>query len=258
MKPGTLYVVATPIGNLEDITYRAVRILGEVSLIAAEDTRHTRCLLQRYGIATSTTSFFEQNERVKVEGLIERLLKGEDIALVSDAGTPGIADPGYRLIRRALDAKVPVVPIPGPSALMAAVSVAGLPVHAFYYAGFCSPKASRRRRRLETLRDLEDTLVFFEAPHRLVAFLRDACEILGNRPAVVAREITKIHEEFRRGTLEEHRLYFERHPPRGEFTILIAGRPANRREAMCPTFGIGPQEDGTSSDGVGKPLGHPS
>jgi len=223
VKPGTLYVVATPIGNLEDITYRAVRILREVALIAAEDTRHTRVLLERYGITTPMTSFFEGNELVKADWLVGRLLGGEDIALVSDAGTPGIADPGYRLIRRALDALLPVVPIPGPSALTAAVSVSGLPAHAFYYAGFCSPKSARRRKRLESLRHLEDTLVFFEAPHRIVPFLRDACEVLGNRNAVVARELTKIHEEFRRGTLEEHRAYFDAHPPRGEFTLLIAG-----------------------------------
>jgi 16S rRNA (cytidine1402-2'-O)-methyltransferase len=227
VKPGTLYVVATPIGNLEDITYRAVRILGEVALIAAEDTRHTRVLLERYGIATPTTSCFEHNEVVKADWLVGRLLGGENIALVSDAGTPGIADPGYRLIRLALDAQIPVVPIPGASALTTALSVAGLPIHAFYYAGFCSPKSARRRRRFESLSELEDTLVFYESPHRVVPFLRDACAVFGNRNAVVARELTKIHEEFRRGTLEEHRAHFEAHPPRGEFTVLIAGRSNN-------------------------------
>ncbi|MBT3267929.1 16S rRNA (cytidine(1402)-2'-O)-methyltransferase [Candidatus Poribacteria bacterium] len=219
-----LFVVSTPIGNLEDITYRAVRILGEVDLIAAEDTRHTRKLLAAYDIHTPTTSLHSHNESGKAASLLRRIEDGEDIALVSDGGTPGISDPGGRLIRAAIDLDIRVIPAPGPSACIAAASVAGLPTASFYYAGFCSPKSGRRRRRMESLRDLEVTLVFYESPHRVKRFLSDAEEVFGARPAVAARELTKVYEEFVRGSLTDLRAHFEETAPRGEFTILIHGR----------------------------------
>jgi 16S rRNA (cytidine1402-2'-O)-methyltransferase len=218
-----LYVVSTPIGNLEDITYRAVRILSEVDLIAAEDTRHTRKLLNAYGITTPTTSLHSHNERGKSASLLRRIEDGESIALVSDGGTPGISDPGSRLIRAAIDMDIDVVPAPGACACIAAASVAGLPLAQFHYAGFCSPKSGRRRRRLESLRGVEATLVFYESPHRVRRFLDDALDIYGPRAAVIARELTKIHEEFLRGTLTELCEHFEQTNPRGEFTILIHG-----------------------------------
>ncbi|MAF11669.1 16S rRNA (cytidine(1402)-2'-O)-methyltransferase [Candidatus Poribacteria bacterium] len=219
-----LYVVSTPIGNLEDITYRAVRILGEADLIAAEDTRHTRKLLDAYDIRTPTTSLHSHNEAGKSNSLLRRVEDGEDVALVSDGGTPGISDPGGRLIRAAIDRGIRVVPAPGPCACVAAASVAGLPTAAFYYAGFCSPKSGRRRRRMESLRDLDVTLIFYESPHRVRRFLGDAEEVFGPRPAVAARELTKVYEEFVRGTLTDLREHFEGTAPRGEFTILIHGR----------------------------------
>lgn len=218
-----LFVVSTPVGNLEDITYRAVRILGEVNLIAAEDTRHTRKLLDNYGIRTPTTSLHSHNERGKSDALLQRIADGEDVALVSDGGTPGISDPGSRLIRAAIERDIRVVPAPGPCACIAAASAAGLPTAEFYYAGFCSPKSGRRRRRLESLRHIEATLVFYESPHRVLKFLADAEELLGPRPAVAAREMTKLYEEFVRGTLTDLRERFEQTAPRGEFTILIHG-----------------------------------
>ena len=220
---GTLYVVGTPIGNLEDMTHRAVRILREVETIAAEDTRHTRRLLAHYGIETSLTSYHEHNERTRTEGLVRRLAAGEDIALVADAGTPTISDPGYLLVRAALEREIPVVPIPGPTACIAALSVSGLPTQPFLFAGFLSPKPGRRRRRLEALKTVPATLVFYESPHRLVRFLEDAEATLGDRPAVVARELTKVHEEVRRGPLSELRTHFAATRLRGEFTIVIAG-----------------------------------
>lgn len=223
MSAGVLYVVATPIGNLEDITVRAVRVLGEVALIAAEDTRHTRKLLQRYGITTPLTSYFEHNQRQKAPRLIERIQGGEDVALVSDAGTPGISDPGFPLLRAAIEAGIRVVPIPGPAACIAAASVAGLPLHEFLFAGFCSPKSGKRRRRLESLRELPSTLVFYESPHRLIAFLQDAQEILGDRQAVITCDLTKFYEETQRGRLSELRAHLQTRPPRGEYTVLIAG-----------------------------------
>ncbi len=219
---GTLYVVSTPIGNLEDITLRALRVLSEVRCIAAEDTRHTRKLLSHHELSTPMTSYHEHNERTKAPELIGRILEGDDIALVSDGGTPNISDPGYSLIGMAIEEEVAVVPVPGPSALIAAASVAGMPVHDFFFAGFCPAKPGKRRRRIESLGELRSTVIFYESPHRLVAFLRDAEEVLGARNAAVAREMTKLHEETVRGTIPELRAHFEAHPPRGEMTVLIA------------------------------------
>ena len=221
--PGTLYLVSTPIGNLEDITLRALRILKEVDLIAAEDTRQTRRLLTHYEIQTPLTSYFEGNQQRKGDKLIERLKSGEAIALVSDAGTPIISDPGYPLLRRCIDAGIPIVPIPGVSAVVTAASISGLPLHNFIFEGFLSPKSGKRKRQLRVLADEERTLILFESPHRLRRFLEDVLEVMGERDIVVARELTKRFEEVFRGNVSEALEKFRDTEPRGEFTILIAG-----------------------------------
>ena len=220
---GTLYIVATPIGNLEDITLRALRILKEVHLIAAEDTRHTRTLLDRYGIARPVTSYHEHNEKTKAHALVERLKRGESIALVSDAGTPLLSDPGYRLVREAITAEISVVPLPGPSAMTALLSVSGLATDRFVFEGFLPARRGERRERLGALREEKRTMVFYEAPHRLKESLGDLLEILGDREAVMGREITKIHEEFLRGRLSEMRARVESEEPRGEITLAVGG-----------------------------------
>ena len=221
---GTLYLVSTPIGNLEDITLRALRILKEVDLIAAEDTRQTRRLLTHYDIQTPLTSYFEGNQRVKCGKLIERMKTGERIALVSDAGTPIISDPGYPLLRGCIAAAIPVIPIPGASAVITAASVSGLPLHNFIFEGFLSPKSGKRKRQLEVLVDEERTLIFFESPHRLCRFLEDVLEVMGERDIVVTRELTKRFEEIFRGRVGEALERFRETEPRGEFTVLIAGK----------------------------------
>jgi 16S rRNA (cytidine1402-2'-O)-methyltransferase len=220
---GILYIVSTPIGNLEDITLRALRVLREVDLIAAEDTRHTHRLLAHYDIHTPRTSYFEGNEIRKTEKLIARLKAGEAIALVSDAGTPTISDPGYRLLIQCIEADIPIIPIPGPSACIAAASVAGLPLHNFAFEGFLSPKSGRRKRRLTELREERRTLIFYESPHRLIAFLEDVLEVFGERRVSIARELTKKFEEVFRGTVSEAIEKLQVTPPRGEFTLVIAG-----------------------------------
>ncbi|RKU21732.1 16S rRNA (cytidine(1402)-2'-O)-methyltransferase [Candidatus Poribacteria bacterium] len=220
---GTLYLVSTPIGNLEDITLRALRILKEVDLIAAEDTRQTRRLLTHYKIHTPLTSYFEGNQQMKGDKLIERLKSGETIALVSDAGTPIISDPGYPLLRRCIDAEIPIVPVPGASAVVTAASISGLPLHNFVFEGFLSPKSGKRKRQLGVLADEERTLILFESPHRLRRCLEDAFEVMGERDIVVARELTKRFEEVFRGNVSEALEKFRDTEPRGEFTILIAG-----------------------------------
>jgi 16S rRNA (cytidine1402-2'-O)-methyltransferase len=223
---GVLYLVATPIGNLEDITYRAVRTLREVDLIACEDTRHTRHLLDRYEIARPLISYHEHNEASRAEELVGKLLAGTNVALVSDAGMPLVSDPGYRLAAAAISAGISVVPIPGPSAVITALAAAGLPTDAFYFGGFLPAKSGQRARALESLRDQSATLVFYEAPHRILETLSDVEKILGPRPAVVARELTKLHEEFLRGTPTEVRAVLESRPSvKGEITLLI-GKPA--------------------------------
>ena len=220
--PGTLYLVATPIGNLADITHRALQVLREVDLIACEDTRHTHKLLQHYGIATKTISYHEHNEQQRAAELIELLKQGSDVAVVSDAGTPSISDPGFRLVRAAVDAGIAVVPLPGPSALIAALIAAGLPTDQFFFGGFLPARSSARRARFDELHAIPGTLIFYEAPHRLAASLRDAHEILGEREAVVARELTKLHEEIRRGRLSElAEHYASVEQPRGEIVLLI-------------------------------------
>ena len=221
---GTLYLVSTPIGNLEDITLRALRVLKEVDLVAAEDTRQTRRLLTHYNIQTPLTSYFEGNQQVKGDKLIKRLKAGETIALVSDAGTPIISDPGYPLLRRCIDAEIPIVPIPGASAVVTAASISGLPLHNFTFEGFLSPKSGKRKRQLSVLAGEERTLILFESPHRLRRFLEDVLEVMGERDIVVARELTKRFEEVFRGNVSEALEKFQDTEPRGEFTIVIADR----------------------------------
>ena len=203
---------------------RALRILKEVNLIAAEDTRQTRRLLTHYNIQTPLTSYFEGNQQSKCAKLIARLQTGEAIALVSDAGTPIISDPGYPLLRGCITAEIPIVPIPGASAVVTAASVSGLPLHNFTFEGFLSPKSGKRKRQLSVLTDEERTLILFESPHRIRRFLEDALEVLGERDIVVARELTKRFEEIFRGNVSEALEKFRDTEPRGEFTIVIAGR----------------------------------
>jgi len=217
-----LYVVATPIGNLEDITYRAVRILKEAGLIACEDTRHTARLLEHYGIETPTISYHEFNEAERSAELASRMLAGLVVALVSDAGMPLVSDPGYRLVRAAIDNGIPVRAVPGPSASIAALSASGLPTDAFYFGGFLPHKSGQRAKALEALADQHATLIFYEAPHRVLDALEAIEQTLGPRPVVVARELTKIHEECLRGTAAEIREQLaSRESIKGEMTILI-------------------------------------
>ncbi|HEX5708720.1 MAG TPA: 16S rRNA (cytidine(1402)-2'-O)-methyltransferase [Pyrinomonadaceae bacterium] len=219
---GRLYVVATPIGNLEDITRRALRVLGEVDLVACEDTRRTRGLLEHFQLKTALLSYHEHNERARAEELIARLKRGQTIALVSDAGTPAISDPGFTLVRACVEAGIEVVPVPGASALVAALAASGLPTDEFYFGGFLPARAQARRARLAALRDIPATLVFYEAPHRIAHLLADAREVLGERRAAVARELTKMHEEFARGTLSELVERFAGEgAARGEFVLVV-------------------------------------
>jgi 16S rRNA (cytidine1402-2'-O)-methyltransferase len=217
--PGTLFVVATPIGNLEDVTLRALRVLREVNLIAAEDTRRTSHLLARHSIATPTTSLHEHNEASKSAALVARLVRGESIAVVSDAGTPTVSDPGGRFIHAAIDAGIRVEPIPGPSAVLALLAVAGLPTDSFFFAGFPPTRSKDRKSWLDRLRVVAGTVVFFEAPHRIRRTLTDLSEAFGNCEVVVGRELTKVHEELVKEPILTalNRLA----EPRGEFTIAI-------------------------------------
>jgi 16S rRNA (cytidine1402-2'-O)-methyltransferase len=227
--PGILYIVATPIGNLEDITLRALRVLKEADLIAAEDTRHTKILLNHYGIRTPLTSYHEHNERAKAQELVERLAQGQEIALVSDAGTPGISDPGFRLVVAAIHAGIQIVPIPGASALIAVLSASGLPTDRFAFEGFLPAKKKQRRERLQTVRAETRTLIFYEAPHRLRDALDDIHELLGNREAALAREVSKVHEEFLRGPVSELIRALKHQEVRGEVTLIIGGSAGESR-----------------------------
>ena len=245
---GTLYLVATPIGNLEDITLRALRVLEEADLIACEDTRQTRKLLDHYGIAKPAVSYHEHNEAERARELGAKLAAGASIALVSDAGMPLVSDPGYRLVQEAIAAGARVEPVPGPSALLAALAASGLPTDAFHFGGFLPAKTGQRRRALEALRDEAATLIFYEAPHRILETLEMVEETLGARSVVVARELTKIHEEFLRGTAAEVRATLaERAAVKGEITLLI-GRadvpppddtPLEEAVAECIRQGMG-------------------
>ena len=220
---GILYIVATPIGNLEDLTFRALRILKEVDLIAAEDTRHSRKLLEHYGVRTALTSYHEHNEKSKAQKLVERMQSGERVALISDAGTPLLSDPGYRLVQEALRAGIPVCPVPGPSALLAALSASGLPVESFAFEGFLPAKKRERREKLQSLSSEARTLVFYETPHRLKESLADIHGILGEREMVLAREISKWHEEFLRGSVGGVINQLADQEVRGELTLVISG-----------------------------------
>lgn len=229
---GTLYIVSTPIGNLEDITQRALQVLGQVELIACEDTRHTRKLLNHFGINSPTVSYHDHNERERSVELLRRLTSGENIALVSDAGTPGINDPGYRVVQLAIENDLAVVPVPGASALISALVGSGLPTDEFFFGGFLPPKSNARRMRLTELRSLPATLIFYEAPHRISAALKDAFDVLGARHAVVARELTKLHEEFVRGRLDELAAQFaSNEKARGEIVLIIDRAPALEEQA---------------------------
>jgi 16S rRNA (cytidine1402-2'-O)-methyltransferase len=229
---GTLYIVATPIGNLEDITLRALRILKEADVIAAEDTRHSQKLLSHYGISKPLISYWGEREKVKAEEAVDMLLEGKSVALISDAGTPGISDPGSVLIRRAIGENISIVPIPGPSAAVAALSVSGLETGEFTFCGFLPPKESRRRKELQRLEFEQRTLVFYEAPHRIMETLQDMEELFGERSVVVIKELTKMHEEVLRGTVSE---VFDRLGDTkiaGEYVIVVAGKPAMERPGI--------------------------
>ncbi len=225
----SLYVVATPIGNLEDISLRARRVLGEVKLIAAEDTRKTRRLLTAYDIKTPLTSYYEHNKLAKLDYILSQLREG-DVALVSEAGMPGISDPGYELILAAYENDIPVVPVPGPSAVTTALAVSGLPTDRFLYIGFLPARSAARKRALEAIADEPGTLIMLEAPHRLKAALTDILATLGDRKMAAARELTKLHEEVFRGTVSQAMAHFS--APRGEFTLVITGRGAGKRPAL--------------------------
>lgn len=227
-KKGILYIVSTPIGNLEDITLRALRILKEVDLIAAEDTRRTLLLLKHFGIQAQMTSYFEGNEMKKRESILSRLNEGDRVALVSDAGTPGISDPGYRLIRLAIEHSIPVIPVPGPSAVITALSVSGLPTDGFLFKGFLPNKSKRRRDLLKQLEEVRETLIFYESPHRLSETLRDIFDVLGDREIVLTRELTKVYEEVLRGKVSEIRNQIGEKKLKGEITLIVSGRTRKR------------------------------
>jgi len=216
-----LYIVSTPIGNLKDITHRAIETLKNVDLIAAEDTRHTRKLTSHYDIDTPLTSYFEHNEKKKAHHLLKLLKEGSDVALVTDAGTPGISDPGYSLIKIAKDNDIPITVIPGPTALIAALTLSGLPAHNFVFEGFLPPKSAARRKKLEGFKKEKRTVIFYESPHRIVKTLKDIQEVLDDPMVVCAREITKKFEELKKDSAKELVHYFTKHKPRGEFVVLI-------------------------------------
>ena len=230
---GKLFLVGTPIGNLEDITFRALKTLKEVDLIACEDTRRTQQLLNHYAIKTPTTSYHEHNELTRSAELMIELEEGSHIALVSDAGMPVISDPGFRLVSLAVRHGIPVIPIPGASAFVAALSAAGLPVDKFRFLGFLPSKKGQRRKALEELKDASKTLVFYEAPHRLVEMLNDLLDVLGEQLVVVAREVTKLHEEFLRGSVSEVLGVLKKKPVKGEITVLAAPQMANHQGATA-------------------------
>ncbi|MCF8111637.1 MAG: 16S rRNA (cytidine(1402)-2'-O)-methyltransferase [Desulfobacteraceae bacterium] len=234
--PGILYVVATPIGNLEDITYRAVNVLGSVDIVAAEDTRHTARLLSRYNIKTRLISCHEHNEAERADMLVKKILAGSRVALVSDAGTPSVSDPGYRLVLAALEAGLSIVPVPGPSAPIAALSVSGLPSDRFCFAGFLPKKKAKRGELLNSLAGSEQTLIFYESPRRLAGLLKILFDYLGDRRAMIAREMTKQHEEYIRGPLSELAEEIEqRQSVKGEVTVLVSGKtPLNGDAEKLP------------------------
>ncbi len=218
---GTLFIVSTPIGNLEDITMRAVRVLKETDIIAAEDTRKARILLNAYGIKTPVTSFHSYSGMKKTSEIVNMLQRGKDVALVSDSGTPGISDPGHVLIKECIGKGIPLTAVPGPTAFIAALVLSGKPSHKFVFEGFLSSKGSRRRKQLEELAKEERTVIIHESPHRIEKFLKDFMDVAGNREIILARELTKKFEEVRRGAAEEHLGHFAESKPRGEFIVIF-------------------------------------
>lgn len=219
--PGTLYIVSTPIGNLEDITLRAIRILKEADIIACEDTRHTKILTSKYGIRTPLVSYYQYNKIKRADFLIRKLKDSRNIALVSDAGTPGISDPGAHIIKLAIQNDIPVTAIPGPAALIAALTISGKPTHKFVFEGFLSNKSSQRRKRLKELSKEERTIILYESPHRLTKMLADILDIFGDRELVLVRELTKKFEEVRREKASTALEHFRTTPPRGEFILIL-------------------------------------
>ena len=219
-KKGKIFIVSTPIGNLGDITFRAIEILKKVSLIAVEDTRKSKILLNHYNIKTKLISYFEHNVKIRLPKLINRVSQGENIALISDAGTPGISDPGYRLVKEAIDNLIAVESIPGPSAFLSAITSSGLPTDRFIFEGFL-PHKKGRLKKIAKIKDQNATIIYYESPHRLVKTLRQCYAILGDRPAVVSRELTKIHEQIKRGTLSSLINYFDQKKIKGECVLLI-------------------------------------
>ena len=217
---GVLFIVPTPIGNLEDMTFRGIRVLNESTLIAAEDTRHTKKLLMHYNINTPTISYFEHNRFTRIPQILDHLMSGKNIAVVTDAGTPGISDPAYKLIRATIENHIKVESIPGASASVTALSASGLPTDRFLFEGFL-PHRKGRRKKLERLANLEATIIFYESPMRLIRTLNDILEFIGDRPAVIGRELTKVHEEYQRGIVSELINYFKENKPRGEFVVMI-------------------------------------
>jgi 16S rRNA (cytidine1402-2'-O)-methyltransferase len=242
-RAGTLYLVGTPIGNVEDLSPRAQRILGAVDLIAAEDTRHTQGLLGRFGIKKPLVSYHDHNKEGRTPELVARLGEGASVAIVSDAGSPGISDPAFTLVRAAVLAGVPIVPVPGPSSALCALEVSGLPTDRFTFEGFLPRRASKRRARIEELHGDRRTLIFFESPHRLRACLADLADFLGDRPASISRELTKKFEETQRGTLRSLLAWVESKTPRGEFVLVVGGAPNEDRASS---------EDGGAGDDDGE------
>lgn len=230
-KPGVLYIVGTPIGNLEDMTFRGVRVLQSVDLIAAEDTRHTGKLLKHFQVSTPQISYHEHNRNGRIPELLKQLGEGKDIALVTDAGVPGISDPGYELVKACTENEITVVPVPGAVAAITALSASGISTDKFVFEGFLSAKTKQRRSHLELLKFEERTLVFYESPHRLRSTLQDMKEIFGDdRQIVLARELTKIYEEFWRGDIAGACSYYESKTPIGEYTLVIAGHYPSQKE----------------------------
>ena len=225
-KHGKVYLVSTPIGNLKDITFRAVETLKSVPLIAAEDTRHSKVLLSHYNISTPLISYFEHNKFSRIPKLMDHLKGGNDLAVITDAGTPGISDPAYRLVREAITLSINIESIPGPSAFLAGLSSSGLPTDRFIFEGFLPPKKGRKKRML-SVENEEATLIYYESPSRLLRTLKQLRETLGDRPAVVARELTKLYEEIKRGTLSELYSYFDKKKPKGECVILVGKNDEN-------------------------------
>ncbi len=250
--PGQLYLCSTPIGNLEDITLRVLRILKEVDIIAAEDTRHTKKLLTHYDIHTPVTSYHEHNEREKGLKLISEIQYGKNVALVSDAGTPGVSDPGYELVVLAIKEGIKVVPCPGASASLAALAASGLPTDRFVFEGFLPRSGKDRDKALKRVLSEERTVIFYESPYRIIKTLQELLDYGGDRNVVVTRELTKVYEQFIRGTVSDALVYFETKKPKGEFTVLIEGRREDRKIVLPDKDGISAQVEELITQGIDK------